>query len=81
MIKKKLKDVDLSKETAYIDTFIGRLKIDSIDRNTWWVRAGGRSWSASPDKEVYVEVKKKELPPELEKEEKIKEGEIIEDET
>ena len=56
--KKALKDVaeainrgDLK---AYLPTFIGNLPITGVNTYTWEVKAGGRSWSCTPDTVVIV---------------------------
>ena len=54
-IIKILKDVDVKKENAYLPTFVGLLKIDAINKETWWVTAGGRSWACSATTEVILQ--------------------------
>jgi hypothetical protein len=55
---KQLKDVNLDKERAFINTAWGDQEITGINRTTWWVQCGPyRSYSTTPQEWIMVEKK------------------------
>ena len=55
MKTKKVKDVDLKKERAFVKTFLGEQEITGINKATWWIQCGPyRSWAVTPQEEVRV---------------------------
>ena len=58
MTLKHLKDVDLKKERAFIDTFLGEQEITGINRKDWWIRCGRwHSYACHPHELVRTEKK------------------------
>lgn len=57
---KHLKDVtdeEISSGLAYLDTFRSEVKIESLNRKTWWVHSGGCGWRCHPNMKVSIREK------------------------
>jgi len=58
-MQKRLKNVDLKKEKAYIKTFLGEQEITGINKTDWWVHCGRfHSYACFPDEFVRIERRK-----------------------
>lgn len=55
IMRKKITEVDLKTERAFLDTFLGRLEITWINRRTGWLGTeNGRSWMFAANQTVEI---------------------------